>query len=344
MDILEILNTVRDNASQSYQDRIPEATRENLETIRTEMLDGDNVVVANEFMSTFLNKIVKSHLIKKMFTNPLKSLKQGTKPLGDGVEEIYNNFLKGSEYDPTGANLLGRNLPDTKVVYHRKNYEHQYAVTVGRKQLEKAFMSYEALDSYLTNIVQSLYNSAELDEFVNMKQILSSALANNAMKKVTIADPLTSKTNGEKFIKSVKTVSGLMRFPNSDWNAYLTAQSKDTEPIITFSRPSEQILIIDTATDTSVSVDVLANTFNMSVADFNDTRKIVIDTFPDKNTRAVLVDESFFQIYDDLYTVTSFDNPKGIYKNYYLTVWQTLAYSILVNSVAFVVADTAATE
>jgi hypothetical protein len=75
----------------------------------------------------------------------------------------------------------------------------------------------------------------------------------------------------------------------------------------------------------------------MSVAEFNDTRKIVIDTFPNEKVRAVLVDEAFFQIYDDLFTITSFNNGMGLYQNYYLNVWQTLAYSILVNAVAFVV-------
>ena len=37
----------------------------------------------------------------------------------------------------------------------------------------------------------------------------------------------------------------------------------------------------------------------MSVAEFNDTRKIVIDAFPDPSIRACLVDEQFFQVYDD---------------------------------------------
>ena len=341
MDIENILNTIRANASATYQERIPEATRDNMESIRYAMIDGDNIQVANEFMATFLNKVVKSYLIKKMFTNPLKSLKKSNKPLGDTVEEIYNNFLKGSEYDPTGKNLLARNLPDTKTVYHRMNYKMQYPVTVSREALSKAFTSYESLDAYLSNIIQSLYNSAELDEFMIMIELIKSALDNNAMKSIDITDPTASKTAGEKFIKSVKTISGLMQFPSTDHNAYLTAQTTDTTPITTFTRKNEQVLIIDTATDTSVSVDVLANTFNMSVSDFNDTRKIVIDTFPElKNggkVYGVLVDEAFFQFFDDLYTVTTFDNGQGLYQNYYLNVWQTLAYSILVNAVAFVV-------
>jgi hypothetical protein len=141
-----------------------------------------------------------------------------------------------------------------------------------------------------------------------------------------------------------ETVSGLMVYPSDEWNGYLAVQSTDKTPIKTFSRKNEQVLILDTATDVSVSVDVLASLFNMTVAEFNDTRKIVIDVFPEiegGTVHACLVDEKFFQIFDDLYTITSFTNPKGLYTNYYLNVWQTLAYSVLVNAVAFVVPTTA---
>lgn len=340
MNLVEVLNTIRANATTEYQSRIPLATRENIEDIRYAMIDGDNVQAANEFMNTLLNKVIKSVVITKMFSNPLKGLKRGTKPLGDTIEEIYNNFLKGSEYDETGANLLKRELPDTKTVYHRMNYKQKYKVTVSRESLSKAFASYDALESYVTNLINVLYNSAELDEFINMKQLLKSAIDNKAVKMIDVADPLTSDVNGKEFIKTVKTISGLMVFPSENHNAYLTAQSTDTIPITTFSRKDEQILILDTATDTSVNVDVLASLFNMSVAEFNDTRKIVIDTFPEidgGSIRGMLVDEQFLQVFDDLFTIASFPNAEGLYTNYILHVWQTLAYSILVNAVAFVV-------
>lgn len=344
MNVIEILNTIRDNASATYQDRIPEATRTNLESIRYAMIDDDNIMVANEFMSTLLNKLVKSTVHVKLFSNPLKSLKKGKKPLGDTVEEIYNNFLKGEKFDAAGANLLNRKLPDTKTVYHRMNYQQKYKVTVSQQVLSKAFASYDALESYITSIINSLYNSAELDEFMNMKQLIASALAKNAMKIVDVADPLESEANGKEFIKTVKTISGLMTFPGTEHNAYLTAQDTDDVPITTFTRKNEQILILDTATDTSVAVDVLASTFNMSVADFNDTRKIVIDAFPavtvdgtKRTIRGALVDEAFFQMYDDLFVIKAFDNPEGLYQNYILHVHQTQAFSILVNAVAFAV-------
>lgn len=341
MELINILNTIRANASTTYQERIPEATRTNLEDIRYAMVDEDNIQVANEFMKSLLNKIVKSVVHTKLYTNPLKSLKKGKKPLGDGVEEIYTNFLKGKTPDQTGAGLLQRHLPDTKVVYHRMNYQQQYPITVDRVRLSKAFQSYDALESYITSIINALYNSAELDEFLNMKELFNSAITKGAMKVVDIPDPLSSKENGQEFIKAVKTISGLMVHPSTEFNGYLTAQSTDTKAITTFSRKNEQILILDTATDVSVSVDVLASTFNMSVADFNDTRKIVIDSFPIEGVRAVLVDESFFQVFDDFFAITEFYNGEGIYTNYYLNVWQTLAYSILVNAVAFKVKESA---
>lgn len=334
-NLQELLNTIRDNASLMYQERIPEATQTNITTIQEAMLDQNNVAVANEFMNTLVNVLIKQELITKLFNNPLKGLKRGTKPIGDTVEEIYNNFLTAEAYDGTGATLLERKLPDTKTVFHRMNRQDKYKITVNRMSLSKAFASYQNLDSFIQNIIQTLHNSAENDEFIITKQLIKQALDNNAIKSVVVADPVLGEAEGKAFIKTVKTISGLMTFPSEDYNSYLTAQTKDKKPIRTFTRKNEQVLILDTATDVSVNVDVLASTFNMSVADFNDTKKIVIDAFPDKSIRGALVDKRFFQIFDDLNYVSTFKNEEGLYDNYYLHIWQTIAYSILVNGVVF---------
>ena len=345
MDLVNILNTIHAHGSATYQERIPEANRNNLQDIQAAMTADDNIMVANEFMSTLLNKLVKSVVHTKRFENPLKTLKKGKKPLGDTIEEIYNNFIKGETFNREGGanELMKRTLPDTKAVYHRTNHRMKYPVTVSREDLSKAFSSWDALEKYINDIIAQLYNSAELDEFVNMKQLLKIAMDNKAMKVISgVADPLLGEAEGKEFIKAVKTVSNLMPFPGSDFNAYLTAQDKDDKPIVTFTRKNEQVLIISAAADTSVSVDVLASTFNMSVADFNDTRKIVIDAFPVPTVRAALVDEAFFQIYDDLFVIKSFDNGVSLYENYWLHVWQVMAYSILVNAVVFDTAEAAA--
>lgn len=339
MNLVNVLNTIRDNASYQYQERIPEATQENIEEIQRAMTDPNNAMAVNEFMNTLLNVLIKQVIHNKLFSNPLKALKKGVKPLGDTVEEIYTNFMKAETYDPTGADLLKRKLPDTKTLFHRMNRQDKYKITVGRQQLQKAFASYDRLESYIQSIINTLFNSSELDEFILTKQLIKQALDNNALKVVNVPDPLLSEQNGKAFIKTVKTVSGDMVYPNTNNNAYLDAQDTDDKPITTFSRKSEQILIIDNATEVSVNVDVLASVFNMTVAEFNDTRKITIDAFPDPSIRAALVDEQFMQIYDDLIYFTSFRNEEGLYDNYYLHIWQTLGYSILVNAVCFKVAS-----
>lgn len=339
MDLVGVLNTIRDNASDIYRSRIPEATRTNIQDIQEGMTNPNNAVVTNEFISTLLNMIIKQVIHNKFFSDPLKSLKKGTKPLGDTIEEIYANFVQAKGFDPTGADLLDREMPDVKAVYHRMNRQDRYKITISPEQIQKAFASYDKLESFIQTIINTLYNSSELDEFVLMKQLIKQAIDNNAMKVVTIPDPVASEQNAKDFIKAVKIVSGDMVFANSNNNAYLESQSTDNKALITCTPKSEQILIIDNATDVSVSIEVLAYVFNMSVAEFNDTRKIVIDAFPDESIRACLVDEQFLQVYDDLVLFKEFENAEGLYKNYYLHVWQTLAYSNLVNAVCFKVAS-----
>lgn len=340
MDLVRILNTIRTHASSEYKERIPVATQNNIAQVQEAMTNQSNYAVANEFMATLLNMVAVQVIHTKIFENPLSPLKKGKKPLGDTVIEIYNNFLKAKQYDREGKELFKRNLADTKVIMHRHNREDTYPVTVSQVDLQRAFTSYENLESYIQNTIQTVYNSSELDEFILVKNLIKQAYEQNAMKVVPIADPLKSQENAEAFIKNVKIISGDMQFPNSRNNAYLQAKGNpDEEPLITFSRKKEQVLILDNATDVTLSVDVLAKIFNMSVAEFNDTRKIVIDAFPHPGMRGALVDEQFFQIYDENIFFTKWNNPLGLYDNYYLHVFQTLSYSILCNATVFMVAD-----
>ena len=337
MDVLELLNTIRDNASQAYQDRVPEATRTNLDEVGEAITNLNHAVVYNEFVGTLANMLYAPMLIKKSWTNPLGKFKKGKKTFGDTVEEVYNNFIKAQTYDQTGSGLLTRHLPDTKVVFHRMNRQDSYVLTDSPEALAKAFKSYEGLAEYLENLFTTIRNSAELDEYVLMRELFAEAYNNNAMKVVTVADPQASEQNAKDLIKAIKTVSGDMTFANSNNNAYLTAQSDDNVPIVTFSKKDEQVLIVDNPTDVQCDVSVLAYAFGRDLLSFNTEVKEVIDAFPIPGMVACLVDKNFFQVYDDLFTFREFENGLGLYKNHILHVWQTVGYSILCNAVAFVV-------
>ena len=339
MDAIELLNTIRDNASQAYQDRVPEATRANIAEVGEAITDLNNAVVYNEFVATLANMIYAPMLIKKSWSNPLGKFKKGKKTFGDTVEEVYNNFIKAQTFDQTGSGLLTRNLPDTKTVFHRMNRQDSYVLTISPEALAKAFKSYEGVSEYIQSIFTAIRNSAELDEYVIMRELLAEAYNSGAMKAVAIADPQASEANAKAFIKAVKTVSGDMTFPNSNWNGYLDVQSEDNKAIITFSGRDEQILLIDNATDVACDVDVLAYAFGRDLLRFNTEVKQIVDAFPIEGMVACLVDKNFFQVYDDLFTFREFENGLGLYKNEILHVWQTLGYSCLVNSVCFMVAS-----
>lgn len=339
MDAIELLNTIRDNASQAYQDRVPEATRANIAEVGEAITDLNNAVVYNEFVATLANMIYAPMLIKKSWKNPLGKFKKGKKTFGDTVEEVYNNFIKAQTFDQTGAGLLTRNLPDTKTVFHRMNRQDSYVLTISPEALAKAFKSYEGVSEYIQSIFTSINNSAELDEYVIMRELLAEAYNSGAMKAVAIADPQASEANAKAFIKAVKTVSGDMTFPNSNWNGYLDVQSEDNKPIVTFSGRDEQILLIDNATDVACDVDVLAYAFGRDLLRFNTEVKQIVDAFPIEGMVACLVDKNFFQVYDDLFTFREFENGLGLYKNEILHVWKTVGYSCLVNSACFIIAS-----
>ena len=157
-----------------------------------------------------------------------------------------------------------------------------------------------------------------------MRELLAEAYNSGAMKAVAIADPQASEANAKAFIKAVKTVSGDMTFPNSNWNGYLDVQ---------------KILLIDNATDVACDVDVLAYAFGRDLLRFNTEVKQIVDAFPIEGMVACLVDKNFFQVYDDLFTFREFENGLGLYKNEILHVWQTVGYSCLVNSACFIIAS-----
>ena len=338
-DVIELLNTIRDNASQAYQDRVPEATRNNIEAVGEAITNLNDAVVYNEFIGTLANMIYAPELIDKSWSNPLGKFKKGKKTFGDTVEEIYNNFIKAQTYDQTGAGLLARNLPDTKTIFHRMNRKDKYKLTDSPEMLAKAFKSYEGVGAFIQNLYTTIRNSAELDEYILMRQLFAQAYENKAVKVVPVADPQASEANAKAFIKTIKTISGLMEFPSSDYNGYLTAQSTDNKPIITFSKKNEQILILDVPTDTVCNVDVLAYAFGRDLLAFNTEVKQLIDVFPVEGMIGALVDKNFFQVYDDLFTFREFDNPEGLYRNHLLHVWQTVGYSCLTNAVFFVIAS-----
>lgn len=327
-----MLQTIRSNASARYQELIPEATDKNLDEIGQTIINDKDL--KEEFLGILMNNIAFRHIHNKVYKNQLRMLKKGKKPIGNTIEEIFVQFAKGDVYDPEGVDLLKRNLPDVKSIYHTRNRKSKYKVTINDDDLMSAFKSFADFGRFYSSVVNSLSNGDERDEFLLFKNLFKDAIEQGYAKQVLIDDPNASTTNATKFIKQIKTFSRNMTYPSVEYNGYLQAQSDDTKPVETFTPISDQLIIIDTETDVTFDVDVLANAFNLSKQDFL-ARKIAVDFFPVEGVKAMLIDIQFPQIYDDMLKMTSFYNPEGLYTNFYLHHWQTISASCLVNAIAF---------
>lgn len=334
-NMMNVLNTILANASEQYQSRVPSATADNITDVGSAIMAHRDT--ENEFLSALVNKIAMTIVRNKTFRNPLAVLKKGSVPLGKNIEEIYTNPATGTVYDPTGKDLLARAIPDTKAIYHQMNRQGQYKATVSTSQLLQAFTSYAALEKLLNTIVNSIYSGDNLDEFLLMKELFASAITGGKLKTVEIADPATAPKD---FVKAIKTVGLAMEFPSSNYNSYYDInKDTDAKPVITWTPKDNQVLVVRNDVSVNVDVELLAQAFNVSYTDLTQ-RTLTVDSFgSNTNCYAVLMDEAFVQVYDNLTRMESFHNGDGLYDNYTYHHWQTYSLSLFANAVAFVKAS-----
>ena len=322
-----VLNVIRQNATAVYQDRIPEATADNLHEVGDAILTYE--AQANEFVNALVNRIGLVILNNRMATNPLAALKKGRLAVGETIEEIYIDVIKAQTYDPRSAQdtLFKRHLPNVSSVFHSVDSQLNYPLTISNEQLRKAFMSYDSLDRFIAGLVDSMYKSATLDEFIQMKQLISEWNANGRF----IIEPITAVTDAasarEAMIK-IKAVSDGMTIFNNQMNyaGVWTSTPKD-----------EQYLITTPDFNARMDVDVLAAAFHMDKAEFAG-HVIVVDNIGnlgDSGIEAILVDKNWYQVYDYLRTFKTAYNGEGLYWNYFYHVWMVYSLSPFANAVAF---------
>lgn len=332
-NMINVLNTILAQASADYQARVPQATQTNISEVGSAVMSYQ--ATENEFLSALVNKIAMTIVRNKTFRNPLAVLKKGGVPLGKNIEEIYTNPATGTIFDPTGANLLKRELPDTKAIYHSMNRQGQYKATVSKSQLIQAFTSYEALEKLLNSIVNSIYSGDNLDEFMLMKELFASAITGNKLKTVDVS-PVGATDTAKAFVKSIKTVGQAMQFPSKNFNSYYDINSAtDAKPVITWTPLENQVLILRNDVSVEVDVELLAQAFNVSYTDLQQ-RTLIVDSFGSaEKCGAILCDEAFVQVYDNLTQMESFHNGEGLYDNFIYHHWQTYSLSLFANAMAF---------
>lgn len=197
---IDVLNNIRANASPEYQERIPEATRDNIAQIGQAFTT--YTLMYNEFCGALINKIGKTLIESKMFKNKLARFKGGAILTQQDVEEIFVQMAKAyGNYDPDGNDALDRHDPyenQVKVIYHRMNRQDKYAISIGDVDFVRVFKSEATLDNFITSLINSIYSGDSYDEWNAMKNVLATygidrtALA--TFKKTTDTSLVSGKT------------------------------------------------------------------------------------------------------------------------------------------------------
>lgn len=251
--------------------------------------------VLNSFINTLTNKVTKSLIYSKIFTNPLKQLKKGALEYGDSIEELFvqmamaKNFGENWEGSSTPEGDLIRKLkPKVTAMYIKLNMDKKYKTTVMDKQLRKAFLNNNGLSNLVMQIVGSITSQAEYQEFMytkkNMNLLVETAEnweidADHATEsKGTIpigtvikqTPYIVNSTDTKQMVKNIRETTGFMMFPSTKFNL-----AKE----LNWCDPSSLMLMTTPDVIADLDVNVLASAFNVSMADLQ-TRTILVDEMP----------------------------------------------------------------
>ena len=346
---IDILNTIRMNASYEYQSTVPEVTQaEDIPKVG-EVICG-YPAMANQFLTTLINRIAAVRVKSAVFNNPYEQLKKGYLEFGETIEEIFVNIAKGVEFSAEKAESreFKRTIPDVRSAFHIMNWRVMYPITIQDEDLKRAFLSMDGVQDLIARIVDAVYTGANYDEFLLFKYMLIKSISAGKMYPVAF-----DATDMSEAAVQFRGKSNLLPFMSDKYNAMGV---KNTTP------KDRQVIFMDAEFNASFDVNVLASAFNMDKATFMGNLHLIDNwtSFDNErfeliraesdgleevtnaelavmaNVKAVLVDERWFQIYDNLNVMTEKEIASGLYWNYFYHVWKTISNSPFSDAVVFI--------
>lgn len=329
----KVFNVIRQDSSKVYMETVPSATADNINTISNILFNDAYQPMLNEFVNNLINRIALTIVRNKSYDNPLSIFKKGSVPLGTDIQDIYENPAEAEQYEFSNtamAKLLTITDPDTHVAYYRRNRQDLYTKTISREGLQGAFTSWENFEAFISSITTSLYSGNYIDEFKYTKDIIDGAYNNDKVIVETVSRPVDNATS-KAFVKKVRSLFNKLSFPSTEYNAYSKfSGAKGT--ITTWTDKERMVLIITADALAEVEVETLAQAFNLSYADMQ-ARIVVVDKFENDEIIGILCDESWLQIYDNVFRFDEFYNARTMSWNEYLHAWGTYALCPFANAV-----------
>lgn len=342
------LNEIRETLIQDnslYQEQIPLVNHYTSSQVYGQSLLALPSDMRNKFIQSLVNRIAYTKFVMDYFENPLQELAGDDLPLGAIGQEIYVNPARGRVYNIDDfAGLLAKYESDVKAEYTEINFDVQYPVTIIRKELEKAFVSWGDFESFLMGISTSLYNGAYIDDYKYTKKLISNAYRNNAVQMETFTfSNVSAPTEGElkSFTKKLRETFLNFKSPSTRYNAWSKVGGYGRS-IVSWSRPEDVVLFISNRLASELDVEVLASAFNMDKADligkvyYVDNFDIIDDEgqvqFDGSNIYALICDKRWFKIKPKDMFMDEFYNANNRSWQQYLNVIKAFNYSLFANA------------
>jgi hypothetical protein len=347
---IDIMNVIRQNASYEYQQNVPKVAKASDIPRVGEVIYG-TPAFANQFINALVNRIAIVRVQSATFNNPYSILKKGYIEFGETVEDIFVSIAKAVDFDPEKAaqREFQRTIPDVRSAFHTMNWRVMYPVTIQDDDLKQAFLSIDGVQNLIAKIVESVYTAAEYDEFLLFKYLLIKAISHGKIHSKSVGDGANLDTAAVQF----RGTSNLITFMSDKYNEL---KVKNNTP------KDRQVIFMDSLFNAEFDVNVLASAFNMDKADFMG-RLFLIDNWTEfdnarfdviransdgieevtsaelallANVKAVILDEKWFQVYDNNNKFTEDYVASGLYWNYFYHTWKTVSNSPFANAIAFV--------
>lgn len=326
-------NVIREDSSTVYMNTVPAATSDNINEIKNILFNDSYSPMLNEFVSNLINRIALTIIRNKSFNNPLAVFKKGSVPLGTDIQDVYENPAVAEKYELSNtemAKLLTITNPDTHVAYYRRNRQDMYTKTIPREVLQGAFISWDKFEEFIQGITTSLYSGNYIDEFKYTKELIDGVYNQGKIRCEVVSAPVDASTS-KAFLKKVRALYTKMSLPSTQYNSY-SLFTNSGKSVTTWTDKDRIVLIITADALANIDVEALASAFNIDKADFMG-RVITVDAFDNDEIVAVMCDEAFLQIYDNLFRFDEFYNARVMAWNEYLHAWGTFAVCPFANAV-----------
>ena len=348
------LNEIRETLIQDstlYQEQIPLVNHYTSSQVYGQSLLALPSDMRNKFIQALVNRIAYTKFMMDYFENPLQELAGDELPLGAIGQEIYVNPARGRVYNIDDfAGLLAKYEADVKAEYSEINFDVQYPVTIIRKELEKAFVSWGDFESFIMGIATSLYNGAYIDDYKYTKKLITNAYRNNAvqMGTFTFSNPAApTDTELKSFVKKLRETFLNFKSPSTAYNAWSKVGGYGRS-IVSWSKPEDVVLFISNKLASELDVEVLASAFNMEKADLMGKVYYVdnFDLYDDDGTKqydgsniyALICDKRWFKIRQKDLFMDEFYNANNRSWQQYLNVIKAFNYSLFANAYMLVAA------